>query len=103
MVYISPLFRAGQHDFDGQCNPSGGNEYSSSQNTFSVGIFEYVTKKNGLGLKRGPVKVRVRGPVGALWRVHAMAKRIRDELDRGVYRGPKQVTVRENDCLGSGR
>lgn len=97
MTYIPPIFRAGQHDFDGRCEPSSVEEAIPGQQNFSVGIFEYVVKKNLIGLKRGPVKVRVHGSVGKPQAVYAIARQIRDDLDRGVYRGPKSVTVREND------
>lgn len=95
MTCIPPKFRAGQHDFDGRCDPSNANEAFLWQRSFSVGVFEYVLKKDLTELKRGPVKVRVSGSVGAAKAVYERARQIRDELDRGVYRGPKRVTVRK--------
>lgn len=99
MAYIPPYFSAGQHDFDSRYDPSSDKGDIQWQKSFSVGIFEYVLKKDLIGLKRGPVKVRVHGHMGALKPVLAIARQIRDDLDRGVYRGPKRVTVRENANL----
>lgn len=59
----------------------------------SVGVFEWISRANGKGVKRGPVKVRVRGsdPV----KISRKAKEICDELDVGAYRGPKTVVARD--------
>lgn len=58
----SPSPELGKHGFSGSCAP--GNAFAhSGQETFSVGIFEWLPKSSGSGLKRGPVKVRVKGRV----------------------------------------
>lgn len=93
MTYIPPRFN-GQHDFGGRCDPYSWDVAITGQKSFSVGIFEYVTTKNGAGLKRGPVKVRVTGPVSYPASVYRAALAIVDALDAGEYQGPKRVTVR---------
>jgi hypothetical protein len=41
-------------DYDGACDPA--KSRSRSMQTFSVGVFQWLPKKSGKGLKRGPVK-----------------------------------------------
>lgn len=81
----------GTHEFDGACAPGSG--AWSSQQTFSVGIFERVQKARGAGSKRGKVKVRVKGDVSQAEKVYAKAREIVTQLDAGTYSGPKSVTV----------
>jgi hypothetical protein len=83
---------AGKHEFDGSCAPLG-REAFSEQKTFSVGIFQWLPKSGGKGLKRSAVKVRVKGSVSDPDKVYAMARAIAYELDRGEYRGTKNVTA----------
>jgi hypothetical protein len=85
--------KAGSHGFDGACTPGRG-KANPAWATFSVGIFEWVPKSNGKGLKRGKVKVRVKGPTCCPDLVNMMAAQIAKELDAGTYTGPKTVTVR---------
>lgn len=85
---------AGQHGYDGACMPGGAHECKSfMQETFSVGVFEWVAKSSGKGVKRGPVKVRVRGPFSEPEKVFDKAREIAAALDAGTYSGPKNVTV----------
>lgn len=81
------------HGFDGNCRPGGPGEFCSSQETFSVGIFQILPKSSGKGTKRGPVKVRVRGYVSHPGYVYSKAREIVDQLDAGTYSGPKTVRV----------
>jgi hypothetical protein len=83
---------AGKHDFDGSCAPLG-KEAFSGQKTFSVGIFQWLAKSRGKGLKRSAVKVRVGGLISDPEKVYARARMIVDELDRGEYRGTRNVTA----------
>ncbi len=46
-------------DFDGACAPSPRQKWTPA--TFSLGIFQWLPKRSGKGLKRGPVQKRVRG------------------------------------------
>lgn len=78
------------HGFDGSCRPDGP---SPSQSTFSVGIFPILSKVNGDGTKRGPVKVRVKGSTSSPEPVYTKAREIIDLLDAGKYTGPKNVKV----------
>lgn len=49
-------------DFDGACAPGGG---WATHLTFSLGIFQWVPKSGGKGLKRGKVIKRVKGYMSA--------------------------------------
>ena len=81
----------GKHGYEGACAPGGGVSCSWNQETFSVGIFEWVPRSCGKGVKRGKVKVRVSGPVDMPERVYARADAVVAELDAGTYTGPKNV------------
>ena len=81
----------GKHDFDGSCAP--GNPGGCSWESFSLGIFEWISTSNGLGLKRGKVKVRVKGSTAYPDRVEAKAREVADALDAGRYTGPKTVAA----------
>lgn len=88
--------RAGLHSYAGEASPLGGGKYDAwfTQESFSVGVFEWVPKKDGSGLKRGPVKVRVRGLVVDANAVADRAREICAALDAGTYTGPRHVRVR---------
>lgn len=47
------------HDYHGSCDPN--KRHGFSMNTFSVGIFQWIPKSSGKGLKRSLVKYRVKG------------------------------------------
>lgn len=81
----------GKHDFSGSCAPRG-HEHVSMR-TFSVGIFQWVASIDPARPKKGKVKVRVRGWRDMADAVYAEARRICDLLDKGEYKGPKNVTV----------
>lgn len=80
---------AGKHGFSGACRPGG--EYPGQFTTFSVGVFEWVPKASGKGVKRSAVKVRVSGLTAQPERVDAKAAEIVAALDAGTYKGPKHV------------
>lgn len=84
-------YQAGTHGFDGACLPGPGSQYVYVFATFSVGIFEWVPRANGKGVKRGPVKVRVRGK--DVSKIRRRAREIAAELDAGAYRGPKNAST----------
>lgn len=46
-------------DYDGACSPAALGH--AGQETFSLGIFQWIPKANGGGLKRGKVIRRIRG------------------------------------------
>lgn len=84
--------KIGTHWFDGKCKPNTENFHSSMQN-FSLGIFEWVARDSGKGIKRSSVKVRVSGSVSCPEKVEEKAKEIVALLDAGMYEGPKNVKV----------
>jgi len=94
--------KVGKHAYAGSCAPPGSGaldarEWSfrgSYQETFSVGIFQWVLLASGRGVKRGPVKVRVFGPVFRAEEVAEKAREIVEALDNGSYNGPKRVQVK---------
>ena len=51
--------KEGEWDYDGNCAP--GQQGKTWNETFSVGIFQWLQKKNGKGLKRGKSICRIRG------------------------------------------
>lgn len=81
----------GTHAFTGQFAPS--KKQMIGQQSFSVGIFEWLSKANGKGVKRGAVKVRVKGPTHAEQAVLDKAREIAQQLDAGIYEGPRTVTA----------
>lgn len=94
--------RVWKHVFAGAWAPPGVNEapgqqdagWGCPQEMFSVGIFQWVPRASGTGVKRGPVKVRVEGRVVDARLVAAKARAICELLDIGAYTGPKNVKVR---------
>jgi DNA primase len=80
-----------EHDFSGACEP-GKSHYSHQ--TFSLGIFQWVAKSGGKGLKKSKVRVRVSGPVHEAEAMREIARNICKELDTGTYNGPKTVQVK---------
>ena len=86
----------GKHGYSGLCAPGG---YGTCPyHTFSVGIFEWIPKTNGKGLKKSAAKVRVKGPASRELEVYIKAKQICSELDAGTYSGAKNVQLKEG-CL----
>lgn len=78
---------AGQWDFDGACAPDEDGESSKSFfGTFSLGIFQWVPKAGGRGLrgevKRSKVVRRVKGDQIAPEKAYEKARRIVAELNR---------------------
>lgn len=79
------------HGFDGACKLDGAQGF---QETFSVGVFAILPKVYGEGTKRGPVRVRIKGPISNPDAVYKKAREIVDLLDAGNYSGPRTITVR---------
>ena len=82
----------GMHAWDGKCMPDKeGKDWMSRSGiweSFSVGIFAWEPRAKGRGLKRGLVKVRVRGWCSHPEAVYARAEEIVKMLDKGEYFGP---------------
>ena len=70
--------KAGEWDFDGSCAPGG--SYAGWQ-TFSLGIFQWVPKSGGKGLKRSKVTRRVKGYTSQPEEAFAKARTIVAELN----------------------
>jgi len=89
----------GKYDFEGSESLKEVEETASylssryKQTFFSVGIFQWIPTKDGKGLKRSPVRVRVRGQCLYPEKVYALARQIVNELDMGAYTGKKNVTA----------
>ena len=95
---------AGRHGYSGECDPARNAHLHFKPETFSVGVFSWIPKKSaakrfGRGeskpedLKRGKVKVRIRGLTNNPTAVYRKAKEVCDELDAGAYTGPKTINL----------
>ena len=83
-----------KHDYSGSCAPQyAGQQVLTMQNTFSVGIFQWLPKASGKGLKKSAVIVRVKGYISEPEKVYQKAKEICLQLDNGLYKGKKSVSV----------
>ena len=71
----------GVWDFDGACAPQ--KAHAGHWETFSLGIFQWIPKANGKGLKRGKVFRRVRGRTDSPDEAFALARLIVAELNGG--------------------
>ena len=67
--------------------------FFTGQKTFSVSIFQWIPKSSAKGLKKGPKKVRVIGPVSDPDLVYEIAREIVKDLDHDRYDGPKTVRL----------
>ncbi len=85
--------QAYKHGFDGHCKPGGGADHIS-QATFSVGIFQWLPKTGGTGLKRSAVKYRVKGAVNNAEAVYARAREVCQLLDTGSTLRTKSEIIR---------
>lgn len=83
----------GRHEFHGHFVPKEGRA-GYGQLTFSVGIYEWVLKADGKGVKRGKVKARIYGWCSDPELVYAEARRCCAVLDAGGELGFKKRTVR---------
>jgi hypothetical protein len=85
----------GHHYWDGSCRP--GKVRISTQETFSVGVFEMELRTSArargasgpASMKRGKVKVRVIGWASNPKAVYDLADQICEQLDAGTYKGSK--------------
>ena len=80
----------GKHGFSGSCAPGGA---GTLWHTFSVGVFQWVAKAGGRGVKKSAVKVRVKGVCSTPEKVYEKAAEIIAALDAGTYSGPRNVSV----------
>lgn len=73
--------KAYKHGYSGSCTPK--NSYAT-QGTFSVGIFQWIPKASGKGLKKSTVKFRIKGNVVDAEKVYCKAKELCESLNRGI-------------------
>lgn len=60
---------------------------------FSLGVFQWVPRADGRGLKPGPVKVRVKGVFSKAALVYQKARALCVELDNGGTASQKSFTL----------
>ena len=65
--------KPGQWDYWGACDPLRGGSFHGMGN-FSLGCFQWVARKNGKGVKKGPVAWRFAGPIWQAEDVHRRAR-----------------------------
>ena len=82
--------KAYKHDYSGSCVP--GKHYTGQQ-TFSVGIFQWLPKSSGKGLKKSAVKFRIKGNVNNAENVYKRAKEFCKIMDEGFVPEKKSITV----------
>lgn len=92
VTHLGPTPEANKHGFDGSCAPGADAGYAS-QVGFSVGVFQWLPKSGGKGLKRGPVKVRVKGFVRDAEKVYSKAREICAKLDSGWVPDKKSMSM----------
>jgi len=88
----NPVPQAHKHGFDGSCAPTAPRAWSS-QIGFSVGVFQWIPKSGGKGLKRSAVLVRVKGFVRDAQKVYEKAREICAKLDAGEIIDRKSISV----------
>lgn len=84
--------QAYKHDFSGMCAPNS--KGASMHTTFSVGIFQWLPKASGKGLKKSAVKFRVKGNVSDAKKVYAIAKMYCLLMNDGKIPQTKSMTVK---------
>lgn len=81
-----------KHDYSGSCAPKPRRDYLA-HHTFSVGIFQWLPKSSGKGLKKSAVKFRVKGNVNNAEAVYKMARGFCLIMNNGFIPEKKSMTV----------
>jgi hypothetical protein len=81
-----------KHDYSGSCAPEK-DTISAWNTTFSVGIFQWLPKSSGKGLKKSAVKFRIKGDSSDTEKVYKKAKEICRIMNGGFVPGTKSMTV----------
>lgn len=81
-----------KHDYSGFCAPAAPGRYPAA--TFSVGIFKWILKANGKGLKKSAVIFRVKGLCSCSEKVYETAKKYCEKLDDGWVPNKKSMSVK---------
>ena len=71
--------KAYDYDWAGACKPGGREAFNSI--TFSVGVFQWLPKSSGKGLKRGKVIKRIKGYSAKPEEVYKQADQLCKEFD----------------------
>lgn len=77
-------------DYDGSCRPNNANVSHGWNNTFSVGIFQWVPMASGKGLKRSAVVHRIRGYSSNPQEVYDKAEKWIGEHEVNLPTAPEQ-------------
>ena len=80
-----------KHDYSGSCGP--GQIGYFNQRTFSIGIFQWIPKVSGSGLKKSKVKFRVSGPIDQADEIYKRANEICDMFDEGKIITSKTMKI----------
>jgi hypothetical protein len=88
-----PKKEAFRHSFGGLYTPDKAELIQYRPETFSVGIFQWIPKANGKGLKKSAVKFRVKGSSKHPERVYEKAYEMCEFLDNGGKLTAKSCTV----------
>lgn len=87
-----------KHDFSGSCAPYGIQVYANFS-TFSVGIFQWLLRASGKGLKKSAVKYRVRGSVSNQKAVYKRAEEVCNELDEEFPNFPIWLGYKKSETV----
>jgi len=90
-----------KHYYSGNFDPAGFKNPYAMLYTFSVGCFQCLPKSGGKGLKKGKVKVRVKGLVSNPDLVYQKAEEICQKLDNGWVPDKKTYSVIKYYFAGS--
>lgn len=86
----------GRYDFEGFCDPTTKDRVAHKYkfSTFSVRVFQWITKRNGKDLKKSKAVYRIRGRVEDAFKVHRRAEEICDKLEDGWEPTMKSETLK---------
>jgi hypothetical protein len=80
-----------KHDYSGSCAP--GQSQAVMNIMFSVGIFQWLPKSSGKGLKKSAVKFRIKGNSSSPKAIYKTAEHWCKMMDKGVMPSTKSMTI----------
>lgn len=83
--------KAYKHGYSGSCAPGRSQAFMNAM--FSVGIFQWLPKASGKGLKKSAVKFRIKGSSNNPQKVYSQARIICDKMNNGFVPEKKSMTV----------
>ena len=86
-----------RYDYSGSCAPGEGEHITGGQHTFSVGIFQWIPKSSGVGLKKSAVVTRIKGYTSNPEDVYKRAEEACDRLDRQYWNVKKQLDTNKGE------